>query len=509
MHTPRAQAAPPWLRLLGVALTLPLVLTVLLLAPAYADDFAPQEAADITATGRYYPGGEGCSGENDADGCLTWGLHVPSAAVAGKDVTLTIEADSEPGKWAWTCPSEDHVAGTAAYFTSRYTDAPIERLASSDLRFFAKLYYTWHGDSVGEVKAVTCAPGHLSLTYQVDFQGWVAGSYLDLTMGATALAPGAGARDYSFTPTVTVSDGTSRTPVATVQKPAADTAHATVTIGAGMQDDTAKDAGHFTATVRNDSTSPMSDFTVTTSRTRGPASVTSLSCDLSAYGGEVVTAVGPAPSLTVSSGKASVPGGKEVTCQVDLSGVVGRNAVTTGVTVGGQTFTGEYTDNRAVTQVAVTGEPGTTEVHDPDVFFSSPYVRVDYTVTFTNQTDADGRTSGIVLRPRTPAGFQLSYVSPTSGPWWFRDDYLPGADGSVRMNTAAELIAGSSMSFKFSAYYKVDPAAMTKEAWDAAGTCVTGDTSKGLSAEIDVETNGSGVDATTYPTCTAVTQPKG
>ena len=194
---------------------------------------------------------------------------------------------------------------------------------------------------------------------------------------------------------------------------------------------------------------------------------------------------------------------------MDLSGVVGRNAVTTGVTVGGQTFTGEYTDNRAVTQVAVTGEPSTTEVHDPDVFFSSPYVRVDYTVTFTNQTDADGRTSGIVLRPRTPAGFQLSYVSPTSGPWWFRDDYLPGADGSVRMNTAAELIAGSSMSFKFSAYYKVDSAAMTKEAWDAAGTCVTGDTSKGLSAEIDVETNGSGVDATTYPTCTAVTQPKG
>lgn len=77
------------------------------------------------------------------------------------------------------------------------------------------------------------------------------------------------------------------------------------------------------------------------------------------------------------------------------------------------------------------------------------------------------------------------------------------------MNTAAELIAGSSMSFKFSAYYKVDSAAMTKEAWDAAGGCVTGDTSKGLSAEIDVETNGSGVDATTYPTCTAVTQPKG
>ena len=67
MHTPRAQAAPPWLRLLGVALTLPLVLTVLLLAPAYANDSAPQEAADITATGRYYPGGEGCSGENDAD----------------------------------------------------------------------------------------------------------------------------------------------------------------------------------------------------------------------------------------------------------------------------------------------------------------------------------------------------------------------------------------------------------------------------------------------------------
>ena len=53
--------------------------------------------------------------------------------------------------------------------------------------------------------------------------------------------------------------------------------------------------------------------------------MTALTCDLTAFGGEVVSAKGPAENLTVSSGTAKVPQGKDITCQVDLTGVVGRN----------------------------------------------------------------------------------------------------------------------------------------------------------------------------------------
>ena len=193
---------------------------------------------------------------------------------------------------------------------------------------------------------VDCTPEHLSLTYKIDSLVREEGSYLDLSIGTTVAAPGVDARSYTFSPKITTSAASLvLTPTATAQKPAASEAHATVSVEDVRVDGAAKDASRFTMTARNDSTTPLSDFTISAGRTKGQAQVTTLTCDLTAFGGEVVSAKGPAENLKVSSGAAKVPQGKEITCQVDLTGVTGRNRVKAALTTDGQTFSSDYTEN--------------------------------------------------------------------------------------------------------------------------------------------------------------------
>ena len=116
-------------------------------------------------------------------------------------------------------------------------------------------------------------------------------------------------------------------------------------------DGAAKDTSRFTMTARNDSTTPLSNFTISAGRTKGQSQVGALTCDLTSFGGKVVSATGPAESLSVSSGTAKVPQGKDVTCQVDLTGVVGRNRVKASLTTGNQTFSSDYVNHRPVIEV--------------------------------------------------------------------------------------------------------------------------------------------------------------
>ena len=130
------------------------------------------------------------------------------------------------------------------------------------------------------------------MTYQTTFPN--AAAYIDLNVGATAVAPGTGERDYTFNPTITSSkDGVPRNLTATAKKPDINATYATVTASPEALTDAPKDAGRYTVTVTNDSNSALTDFTIATSRKRGSASFTRLSCDLTAFGGEVVTAEGP------------------------------------------------------------------------------------------------------------------------------------------------------------------------------------------------------------------------
>ena len=381
-------------------MALPLLAAGTVAAPASAD-------ADITVEGRYNTAGAGCHGSDNAEGCLSWRVRVPSAITPKGSTNVTIEADSVPGQWTWTCPTPDgdKVAGTSAFYIKKGEGEPPAKLAESDLNFFAGLYYNHHGDSAGSVKAITCTPEHLSLTYEVNFNAaWDKSSYLDLDLGATAVKPGADTRSYHFTPTIDASTASLvLRPTATAQKPAASATHTTVTTEAVKVDGAARDAGRFTMKAKNDSTTPLSDFTISASRSKGQAQVTALTCDLTAFGGEVVSAKGPAENLKVSSGKAKVPEGKDVTCQVDLTGVVGRNTITAGVTTGDQTFSSDYTDDRPVGEVSAKSSQSSIEVAPTGTY----KVEVEYTVTFTNKTDAEGRTSDVVLRPHLPAGVDI------------------------------------------------------------------------------------------------------
>ncbi|ERH16007.1 hypothetical protein HMPREF1549_02734, partial [Actinomyces johnsonii F0510] len=265
----------------------------------------------------------------------------------------------------------------------------------------------------------------------------------------------------------------------------------------------AKDAGRFTMKAKNDSTTPLSDFTISASRGRGQAQVTALTCDLTAFGGEVVSAKGPAESLKVSSGKAKVPQGKEISCQVDLTGVVGRNTITAGLTTGDQTFSSDYTDDRPVGEVTV--QP--TDLGIEAAPTGTYEVEVGYTVTFTNTTDADGYSSNIILRPHLPAGFTLKSVWGTGVPWWITmDDYIIEPDGSVSLSTAEPLYAGSSTTMTFLNTYTVNADAITEEGWKALGTCDAKDPSKGLTTQIDVADSDAGIEAGTYSVCTTVTR---
>ena len=216
MRLLRTRSTRSWQRLAGVTAALPLLVAGLLASPAQA---APASES-IIASGIYNSSGTGCQGSGTSADCLSWGLRVPSTIAPKKDLTVTIEADSAPGRWAWNCLASDRIAGTASFYDSPNGDGT-RKLSESDLRYFAHLYYGIYGDSAGQVDAITCTPEHLSITYKIDDLVRSEGSYLDLSFGTTTVTPGSGERTYSFSPTVTTSaDNTSQKITATVQKPA-------------------------------------------------------------------------------------------------------------------------------------------------------------------------------------------------------------------------------------------------------------------------------------------------
>jgi len=439
-------------------MALPLLTVGAVAAPVSAAVPTAAPSPGITVEGRYHPAGAGCHGSDSAEGCLSWGVRVPSTVAPNSSTTVTIEADSVPGQWTWSCPSPDgdRVAGTSAFYIDRGKDEPVSKLADSGLGFFDHLYYNQHGDSAGSVKAVSCTPEHLSLTYEVNFDSaWDQTSYVDLDLGTTVAAPGADARNYTFNPKITTSTGSLvLTPTATAHKPAASEAHATVSTQEVAVDGAAKDTSRFTMTARNDSTTPLSNFTISAGRTRGQAQVGSLTCDLTSFGGKVVSATGPAENLTVSSGAAKVPQGKDITCQVDLTGVTGRNTVKAALTTGN-----------------------------------------------------NGSSSDIVLRPGVPAGFSLKSVTGTGTPWWVGpDSYALQDDGSLYLRTGDSLDAHSSTTMTFTSTYQVNAEAVTQETWKALGTCDPKDPSKGLTMQIDVAGSEGGTEAGTQTICTPVTR---
>jgi len=508
MHVPSSPSTRPWRRLLGVATALPLLTVGAVAAPVSAA--VPTAAPDtgITVEGRYHPAGAGCHGSDSAEGCLSWGVRVPSTVAPNASTTVTIEADSVPGQWTWSCPSPDgdRVAGTSAFYIDRGKDEPVSKLADSGLGFFDHLYYNQHGDSAGSVTAVSCTPEHLSLTYEVDFDSARdQSSYLDLDLGTTVVAPGADARSYTFSPKITTSTGSLvLTPNATAHKPAASEAHATVSTQEVAVDGAAKDTSRFTMTARNDSTTPLSNFTISAGRTRGQSQVGALTCDLTSFGGKVVSATGPAESLSVSSGTAKVPQGKEITCQVDLTGVTGRNTVKAALTTGKQTFSSDFNKDRPISEVKVEPTDRGVEAAPTGTY----EVEVGYSVTFTNTTDAVGQTSNVVLHPPVPAGFTLKYVWGSGTPWWISmDDYALQPDGSIPLSTSDTLYAHSSTTMTFTAFYEVKAEAVTEDTWKSLGTCDPKDPSKGLTTQIDV-VGSDGVEPGTYSACTVVTRTK-
>ena len=474
-------------------MALPLLTVGAVAAPVSAAAPTATPGTGITVEGRYHPAGAGCHSSNSAEGCLSWGVRVPSTVAPNSSTTVTIEADSVPGQWTWSCPSPDgdRVAGTSAFYIDRGKDEPVTKLADSGLGFFDHLYYNHHGDSAGSVTAASCTPEHLSLTYEVDFDSARdQSSYLDLDLGTTVVAPGADARSYTFSPKITTSTGSLvLTPTATAHKPAASEAHATVS---------------FTMTARNDSTTPLSNFTISAGRSRGQAQVGALTCDLTSFGGKVVSATGPAENLTVSSGAAKVPQGKEITCQVDLTGVTGRNTVKAALTTGKQTFSSDFTKDRPISEVKVEPTDRGVEAAPTGTY----EVEVGYSVTFTNTTDADGHTSNIVLHPPIPAGFSFMYVLDSGVPWWISmDDYALQPDGSIPLSTSDTLYAHSSTTMTFTAFYEVKAEAVTEDTWKSLGTCDPKDPSKGLTTQIDV-VGSDGVEPGTYSACTVVTRTK-
>ena len=488
-------------------MALPLLTVGAVAAPVSAAIPTATPSPGITVEGRYHPAGAGCHGSDSAEGCLSWGVRVPSTVAPNSSTTVTIEADSVPGQWTWSCPSPDgdRVAGTSAFYIDRGKDEPVSKLADSGLGFFDHLYYNQHGDSAGSVTAVSCTPEHLSLTYEVNFDSaWDQTSYVDLDLGTTVAAPGADPRSYRFTPTIEVSTRNAiLRPTVSAHKPAASEAHATVSTQEVAVDGAAKDTSRFTMTARNDSTTPLSNFTISAGRTKGQSQVGALTCDLTAFGGKVVSATGPAENLTISSGTAKVPQGKDITCQVDLTGVVGRNRVKAALTTGNQTFSSDYVNNRPVIEV---------ETHPTDLLVEAAptgtyEVEVGYTVTFTNTTDANGSSSDIVLRPGVPAGFSLKSVTGTGTPWWVGpDNYAIQDDGSLSLRTGDSLNAHSSTTMTFTNTYQVNAEAVTEETWKSLGTCDPKDPSKGLTTRIDLAGSEGGTEAGTHTICTPVTR---
>ena len=500
MHFPSSPPALPWRRLLRIALALPLLAAAAVAAPASAD-------TDITVEGLYHTAGAGCHGSGNAEGCLSWRVRIPSAIAPKSATDVTIEADSVPGQWTWTCPSQngDEVAGTSSFYIDNGGGEPPALIVDSELSSISELYNPLLGEPIGSVKAVSCTPEHLKLTYEINFYTqWDKSSYLDLDLGTTVVAPGADARSYRFTPTIEVSTRNAiLRPTVSAHKPAASEAHATVSTKETRVDGAAKDTSRFTMTARNDSTTPLSDFTISAGRTRGQAQVGTLTCDLTAFGGKVVSATGPAENLTVSSGTAKVPQGKDITCQVDLTGVVGRNRVKAALTTGNQTFSSDYTKDRPISEVKVQPTDRGVEAAPTGTY----EVEVGYTVTFTNTTDANGSSSDIVLRPGVPAGFSLKSVTGTGTPWWVGpDSYAIQDDGSLSLRTGDSLNAHSSTTMTFTNTYQVNAEAVTAETWKSLGTCDPKDPSKGLTTRIDLAGSEGGTEAGTHTICTPVTR---
>jgi len=500
MHFPPSPPDQPWRRLLRIALALPLLVAAAVAAPASAD-------TDITVEGLYHTASAGCHGSGNAEGCLSWRVRIPSAIAPKSATDVTIEADSVPGQWTWTCPSQngDEVAGTSSFYIDNGGGGAPPPVGGVRAATLPELYNPLLGEPIGSVKAVSCTPEHLKLTYEINFYiQWDKSSYLDLDLGTTVAAPGADARSYRFTPTVEVSTRNAiLRPTVTANKPAASAAHATVSTQEVAVDGAAKDTSRFTMTARNDSTTPLSHFTISAGRSKGQAQVGALTCDLTAFGGKVVSATGPAENLSVSSGAAKVPQGKEVTCQVDLTGVVGRNRVKAALTTGNQTFSSDYVNVRPVVEV---------DTHPTDLLVEAEptgtyEVEVGYTVTFTNTTDANGSSSDIVLRPGVPAGFSLKSVTGTGTPWWVSpDSYALQDDGSLFLRTGDSLNAHSSTTMTFTSTYQVNAEAVTQETWKSLGTCDPKDPSKGLTMQIDVSGSEGGTEAGTHMLCTPVTR---
>ena len=500
MHFPSSPPSLSWRRLLRIALALPLLAAAAVAAPASAD-------TDITVEGTYHTASAGCHSSSNTEGCLSWRVRIPSAIAPKSATDVTIEADSVPGQWTWTCPSQngDEVAGTSSFYIDNGDGEPPALIVDSELSSISELYNPLLGEPIGSVKAVSCTPEHLKLTYEINFYTqWDKTSYLDLDLGATVVAPGADARNYRFTPTVEVSTRNAiLRPTVTANKPAASAAHATVSTQEVAVDGAAKDASRFTMTARNDSTTPLSGFTISAGRTRGQAQVSALTCDLTAFGGKVVSATGPAENLTVSSGTAKVPQGKDITCQVDLTGVVGRNRVKAALTTGNQTFSSDYTKDRPISEVKVQPTDRGVEAAPTGTY----EVEVGYTVTFTNTTDANGSSSDIVLRPGVPAGFSLKSVTGTGTPWWVGpDSYAIQDDGSLSLRTGDSLNAHSSTTMTFTNTYQVNAEAVTAETWKSLGTCDPKDPSKGLTTRIDLAGSEGGTEAGTHTICTPVTR---
>ena len=500
MHFPPSPPDQPWRRLLRIALALPLIAAAAVAAPASAN-------TDITVEGLYHTAGTGCHGSDNAEGCLTWRVRIPSAIAPKGSTNVTIEADSVPGQWTWSCPSPEgnEVAGTSSFYIDKGEGEPPALMADSGLSSVSELYNPLLDDSIGSVKAVSCTAEHLKLTYAVNFYTyWDKTSYFDLDLGTTVVAPGVDTRSYRFTPTIEVSTRNAiLRPAVTAHKPAASAAHATVSTNEVTVEGAAKDTARFTMTARNDSTTPLSDFTISAGRTKGQAQVTTLTCDLTAFGGKVVSAAGPAESLTVSSGTAKVPQGKEITCQVDLSSVVGRNRVKAALTTGDQTFSSDYVNVRPVVEVSTHPTDLLVEA-DPTGTYE---IEVGYTVTFTNNTDADGSGSDIVLRPRVPTGFTLKSVTGTGTPQWVGpDSYVIQDDGSLSLRTGESLNAHSSTTMTFTSIYEVNAEAVTEDTWKALATCNPQDPSQGLTMQIDVAGSYGGTEAGTHTICTPVTR---
>ena len=153
MHFPSSPPSRPWRRLLRIALALPLLAAAAVAAPASAD-------TDITVEGLYHTAGAGCHGSGNANGCLSWRVRIPSTIAPKSSTNVTIEADSVPGQWTWSCPSQsgDEVTGTSSFYIDNGGGEPPALEAESELSSISELYNPLLNESIGSVRAVSCTP---------------------------------------------------------------------------------------------------------------------------------------------------------------------------------------------------------------------------------------------------------------------------------------------------------------------------------------------------------------